>query len=93
MRLRGSWYRLEAITPDGMPDAFGLWQGKTWWLELKIGEPSLEALRPSQRRFIAAAKNRDVPVWCCFGYRNRPIFFSETDFLLPVEPPFLSRRL
>lgn len=88
-RLRGEWSRLEAITPDGLPDSFGLWRGRTWWLELKVGKPSLEALRPSQRRFIYSAQARDVPVWCCFGWRHRPVFFLRTDFTRQVAPEWL----
>ena len=87
--LRGKWWRLEAVTPDGLTDALGLWNGTTWWCELKVGKPSLDALRPSQRTFGYACIDAGVPIWTCFGYRGEARFFRDLDFSTELVPPFL----
>ena len=86
--LRGKWWRLEAVTPDGLPDALGLWTGKTWWLELKVGKPDLYALRPAQRDFGYECVSYSVPHWTCFGYRGEARFFFNLDLTEEMTPPF-----
>lgn len=89
-RLRGNWSRLEAVTPDGLADTLGLWQGKTWWLELKVGPVSLDALRASQRRFALNCKAAGVPYFVAFATSSGDVrFFSYLDLSRPVLPPFL----
>lgn len=86
--LRGKWDRLEAVTPDGLTDWLGLWKGKTWWCEAKVGKPSLDALRPSQRRFAYACIDHGIEHWTCFGYRGEARFFRDLDFGTERDAPF-----
>lgn len=87
-RLRGWWAPLEAVTPDGLTDWLGLWDGRTWWCEAKVGKPGLAALRASQRRFAYACIDNHVEHWTCFGYQGEARFFKDLDFGTELEPPF-----
>lgn len=87
-RLKGTWWRLEAITPDGLTDALGLWNQSTWWCELKVGKPGRSAFRPSQRQFGIDCMRQGVPIYSCFGYRGEALFFLDFNFDVPVVPPF-----
>jgi len=62
-RLRGWWRRLEATYPEGLPDAFGLFDQRTHWLELKVGRPSRDAFEPKQIEFTAD-KEGIFPIIC-----------------------------
>jgi hypothetical protein len=88
-RLRGRWTRLEAVLPDGLPDAFCLGRdGRTIWMELKLGKPDPDALRAPQRNFAHACIERGIPWFCCFGHRGAPVFFRSPEMLVPVTPEF-----
>lgn len=86
--LRGWWRRLEAITPDGLADALGLFDGQTQWCELKVGKPSIKALRPAQRDFGYECMRYGIPIWTCFGYDGKARFFLNFDFRIERVPPF-----
>lgn len=90
--LRGQWWPLEAVTPDGLADWLGLWRGKTWWCEAKVGRPSLDALRPSQRRFAYALIDQGIEHWTCFGYKGEARFFRDLDFEAEQVAPFYRAR-
>jgi hypothetical protein len=87
-RLRGWWRRLEASTPEGVPDSFGLWNAETHWLERKIGKPSKDALRPKQAEFGLECMRRGISYYVCFGYRDEVLFFKDYTFLIAVTPPY-----
>ena len=88
-RLRGRmWSRVETICPDGMFDAHGFFGQSQIWLELKVGKPSIKALRPSQLEFLIELVRHDQPAWTCFGYRGEVLFFAGLDFDAAVVPPF-----
>lgn len=87
-RMRGRWERLETIYPPGLPDSFGLFRNQTWWLEHKVGKPSLAALRPKQIDFAHECVKRSVPWWSCFGYRGSVLFFEGLQVERSVQPPF-----
>ena len=87
-RLRGWWRRLETVTPDGLPDCIGLWNLSTQWIELKVGKPGLNALRPAQRDFGYERMRYGIPVWTCFGYKGRVLFFLDFNFEVDRLPPF-----
>lgn len=88
-RLRGTWRRVETITPPGFPDALGVFGGEAFLLELKVGEPSRGALRPDQITF-AEWIGEAIPTYVAFGSRNDKTirFFRPPDFTKPVTPPF-----
>lgn len=86
--LRGKWWRLETVVPEGLSDAFGLWDSKTWWCELKIGKPSLRKLRPQQIDFGYDCMRHGIPHYVCFGWRGAPHFYSYFDFGIETTPPF-----
>ena len=88
-RLRGRmWSRVETICPDGMFDAHAFFGQSQIWLELKVGKPSIKALRPSQLEFLYELVRHDQPAWTCFGYRGDVLFFAGLDFDAAVVPPF-----
>lgn len=88
-RLRGRmWSRVETICPDGMFDAHAFFGQSQIWLELKVGKPSIKALRPSQLEFLYELVRHDQPAWTCFGYRGDVLFFAGLDFDTAVVPPF-----
>jgi len=88
-RLRGRmWSRVETICPDGMFDAHAFFGQSQIWLELKVGKPSIKALRPSQLEFLIELVRHDQPAWTCFGYRGDVLFFAGLDFDAAVVPPF-----
>lgn len=87
-RLKGIWYRLECVTPDGLTDALGLWNQQTWWCELKIGKPSRRLLRPSQRQFGIECMRQGVPIYTCFGYRGEAVFCLDFNFQDRTTPPW-----
>jgi hypothetical protein len=86
--LRGKWYRLETVVPDGLTDTFGLWADKTWWLELKIGKPKTNKLRPKQIEFGYECQRHGIPFYVCFGYMKKPRFYRDFNFGTEVTPPF-----
>jgi hypothetical protein len=86
--MAGRWSRLEASYPEGMPDSFGLWMGRTIWLEHKVGKPDRNLLRPKQIEFGLECMQRGVPYWVCFGYRNDVMFFDSYVFMFPKWPKF-----
>lgn len=86
--LKGRWERLEAVTPQGMPDSFGIWRGKTWWCELKVGVPKLEALRPEQRQFAYNLIDDGCEHWTCFGYKGDARFYRNLNFDIELVPRF-----
>ena len=92
-RLRGWWRRLEAATPEGMPDSFGLYDARTWWLERKVGKPSMALLRPKQVEFGLECMHRGVKYHVCFGYQGRVYFFDTFAFTAPVDPKYWKPRL
>lgn len=88
-RLRGRmWSRVETICPDGMFDAHAFFGQSQIWLELKVGKPSIKALRPSQLEFLIELVRHGQPAWTCFGYRGDVLFFAGLDFDTAVVPPF-----
>lgn len=87
-RLRGKWSRVEVVTPEGMFDSWGVWRGTQIWMELKVGRPTIAALRPSQHDFLLDLLDHGQPAWTCFGYRGQPLFFKGLDFDTAVTPPF-----
>lgn len=87
-RMRGRWERLETVYPPGLPDSFGLFRNQTWWLEHKVGKPSLDALRPKQIEFAHECIDRRIPFWLCFGHQGAAIFFKGLDVSRPQVPPF-----
>ena len=87
-RLRGRWSRVEAVTPEGMFDSWGLFGRGQIWMELKVGKPTINALRPSQHSFLIELVRHDQPAWTCFGYRGEVLFFEGLDFDTAVVPPF-----
>jgi len=86
--LRGRWWRLETVVPDGLPDTFGLWQGHTWWCELKIGKPATKKLRPKQIEFGYECLRQRIPFYVCFGYKGKPRFYRDFKFATEIKPPF-----
>ena len=86
--LRGRWYRLESVVPDGLTDSFGLWENQTWWCELKVGKPGLTKLRPAQISFGYECMRHNVPLFVCFGYLGKPRFYRDFKFYQEVTPPF-----
>lgn len=84
--LLGSWRKLEAITPDGLPDSFGLYHRSTIWLEHKIGRPSIDAIRPKQKEFGLDCMKRSVPYFVAFGYQGVIRFYDDFSFSRPVAP-------
>lgn len=90
--MRGKWWRLEAITPTGLTDSMGLFQGKTWWLEHKVGRPTLDVLRPKQLEFAHECIERGVPFWLCFGHRGSAVFFEGLTLTRPAVPAFWIAR-
>lgn len=87
-RLRGKWWRMEVITPAGIPDLVGLFRGQTYWMEMKIGKPDLKALRAEQRDFGIDCIESGVPFWLCFGHKHSPVFFCGVQTDVPSTPPF-----
>lgn len=75
-----------------MPDAFGLWKGQTWWLELKVGRPDQRAFEPEQVTFGFACINHKVPWFAVFGHKGVPIFFDTPLLIEPRSPPFWIKR-
>ena len=65
-----------------------MFRGQTHWMELKIGKPSLDALRPGQRDFGLECVAKGVPFWICFGHRHTPIFFAGVQVDVPTLPPW-----
>ena len=90
LRLRGTWMRLEAAVPEGLPDTLGLWDRETHWLELKVGKPSVDALRVPQRAFAMSCAAHDVSWHVCFGHRSNAWFYTWPGLLRlePHEPDF-----
>lgn len=87
-RLRGWWRRLEAIYPDGVPDSFGFYYGETHWLELKVGKPSKDLLRPRQIEFGLECMDRGISYHVCFGYQDEALFFKDFAFKTRAHPHF-----
>ena len=87
-RLRGRWRRLEAVTPEGMPDAFGLFDRQTHWLELKVGKPSRNAIDNKQAEFGLECMKRSVSWHVVFGYKNEVLFFPNLALVAPVKQKF-----
>ena len=87
--LKGKWSRLEAVTPAGVPDVFGLWNNTTWWLEMKIGRPSINALRSSQIDFACDCLRHGVPFWTVFGHQGQALYFRGITFTDQETPPFV----
>lgn len=87
-RLRGWWRRLEATTPDGLPDSFGLFRSRTHWLETKVGKPTIAVLRPKQIEFALVCRERGVSWHVCFGYQGDVLFFDDLTLSVPVRPMF-----
>jgi len=87
-RLRGKWSRVETVTPEGMFDSWGLYQQSQFWMELKIGKPTINALRPSQHDFLIELIRHGQPAWTCFGYKGEPLFFEGLNFEIAKVPPF-----
>lgn len=86
--LRGRWWRLESVVPDGLPDTFGLFSGGTWWLELKIGKPATKKLRPNQIKFGYDCMRNGISFYVCFGYMKKPRFYRDFCFSTEIIPPF-----
>lgn len=78
-RMLGVWRPLEALGHDGFPDSVGLLRTQTMWLELKLGRPRVEALRPGQVQFAQDCIQTGVPWFICFGHDGRPRFFESLD--------------
>lgn len=88
-RLLGKWMRIEATTPEGMPDLMGLFRGHVVFIELKLGKPSRLALRPAQREFLHDLTRYGCQGWTCFGYEKAALFFRGDDIGDgTVDPPF-----
>lgn len=66
-RLIGRWNRVEAITPEGMPDVIGSYGGRVAFIELKVGEPNVRVLRPKQKEFLIQAQDWGAQVFVAFG--------------------------
>jgi hypothetical protein len=58
--LRGTWWRVEANFPIGLPDCFGFYDRRTHWVEIKVGR---DKLRPGQEIFADAAFDQRIPIW------------------------------
>lgn len=91
------WRRLENAAGSGAGDAFGFFRGQTQWIELKVGLPALNKLRPTQHDFALDCVASGIPVWLCFAHRGKVLWFEGVDFTQPTIPPFyhvgLRRRL
>jgi len=87
-RLRGWWRRLEATYPEGLPDAFGLFDQRTHWLELKVGRPSRDAFEPKQIEFALECIKRNASWHVAFGYRDEVLLFKDLALVAPVKPKF-----
>jgi len=87
-RLRGRWWRLEAVYPAGMPDVFGFHDGRVHFVELKIGVPAIGKLRPHQLDFLYDCARHDIPYWTCFGHRGNICWRRGSDFALEAFPDF-----
>jgi hypothetical protein len=86
-RLRGKWWRLEAITPPGVPDVFGFYKGQTIWIELKVGKPDAKRLEPGQYAFICDCLKDGVPVWVVFAHNGVLKWFNGLPYGDPVSAP------
>lgn len=76
--LNGKWWRVETIIPEGFPDALGIYNGDVRFLELKIGKPRIEALRPSQRLWMSEVLSGTPHVWTAFGSKdNKEVYFVQ----------------
>lgn len=87
-RLRGKWSRVETVTPEGMLDSWGLYKSSQIWMELKVGKPSISALRPSQHAFLIELLRHRQSAWTCFGYKGEVLFFAGVNFSDAKVPPF-----
>ena len=85
--LRGWWQRLETTTPNGLPDCIGLYAGHAQFLELKIGKPSINALRASQHNFFIECQRHDVEAWVLFRHRGVLKWFRGPTIGDPCVPP------
>ena len=83
------WTRLESRgTTSGVGDAFGFFRKETHWIELKVGRPSMTALRSSQHDFIIDCVASNIPVWCCFEHNGRLFWYQGLPVGDPITPPF-----
>lgn len=91
-----SWKRIETVFPDGFPDAFGKYDGRLMFIELKVGKPSVKALRSSQRDHIKLYDTKTNPIFVCFGGEKEKTvgFYRVVErVLVPVRPAFVKDSL
>jgi hypothetical protein len=89
-RLRGrQWRRIEPKGYDpGFADAFGFYGSTTQWVELKVGKPGINKLRPSQIGFCEDARADGIGVWCCFAHNGVVKWCIYPDFAEVLVPKF-----
>ena len=85
--MRGKWWRTEYATPAGLSDAKGLWQGQTHHVELKIGRPSVKALRSAQHEFVIECLRHGVPIWVVFWWKGAIHWFPGLPYGDGASPP------
>ena len=85
--LLGSWHRLEVTTANGIPDAMGMYAGSAHFVELKVGPPSIKALRPPQFDFFCEALRQGVSVWVLFRHRGILKWYAGLPVGDPSPPP------
>lgn len=87
-RLRGiRWERVEAVTPVGLLDVYGLYRGQTIWIELKVGKPDVKRLEPQQHLFICDCLRAGVPVWVVFAHNGVLKWFPGLPYGDPAPAP------
>lgn len=75
----GSWHRVENAISSGMPDVAVLYDGRTQWVELKVGETAL--LRPAQYAWQLCAEKQGVRTLVILQHTNNgSLFFYRRPF-------------
>ena len=75
----GAWHRIENAISSGMPDVAVLYEGKTQWIELKVGETAL--LRPAQHVWQMNAELQGVKTLVILQHTNNgSLFFYRRPF-------------
>lgn len=90
-RMKGTWHRLEAVMPDGLPDVIGKFGGRQTWIELKVSAAmSPERLEAAQRDMIPWLDSEHTPVYVAFGspHDKSVVFVRALNFGRSVVPGF-----
>ena len=75
-RMKGTWRRVEAITPEGFPDVVGTHDGAIFFVELKV----LSDVRSSQKKFLAWLQSGGCRVFIARGSdENKTVMFMDLD--------------